>query len=1333
MPVSPSPSVFNSPDNHSFQLSHHHPSAFSQQSFTPQLSFRLQSNPLTVHHASQSPTRDSSHPTASYFTPYSSQPVNSNMRAHHPSQHDLSIPRSSSRHNHNDHQMHQHQQRQQPQQQQQSQQEQPHHQHLHQHHHHHHHHHHDPQHTHIQSQSHLQLQHDPFSDSLLMSDSYSQFSSQLPQQTLAPGNSLRQEHDSYYDPSSLSTFSNNGHQIQAHAQELVSSRYPLERSQSVVESSAVPDQSPLTRQLPSSSIPNIKSRKSALPVQMSFPEVALNPLDETPLSPNTYLASTVYPADIHSLPSNPQQHTIIPQLAQTIPSIRSLSESTHHHALLQHNAPFVSVQSTDQNFTNVTNTVPAQLPQPIYPPHAAVVLTPQESQYSIQAVLPGIPPVQTHHNVIANAVAAPSVYPSSAQPKSEVLFMNAFQQSLDSVLPPSGPSASAMTLHSVLPQHQVSALPGLTLTDMISAPQVSVPIEMLDSFLAIGRACRSIGRYDLASDAFRACMAICPESPEAVMSYQSSCRWNGIDTSRPDFARTLDLSHIFPEDVFNDIGNALRSLGRTNEAEMAYRAALNIAPRHAHAWNNLGNAMRARGAVMDAMSCYSASLTYQPGFPAAHCNLAGLMRDQGKPQEAETQYRAALLSDPNLAEAAAGLGTALRDMGRTDEAVTFYLRSVTLQPDAADHHANLANTYKDLNRIEESIGSYEAALAIQPDMPDAFCNMVHSLSVICDWRNRSQNFVTLLNIIDKQLDTLMRHPGTTSRLYSTLVGALSNSTPQLVDVCGGSRSDRDSVSVSASNGKEENSSDVIRRRKFVHHPSSPTVVKKAKNKTKFSKFMTNTSSVVAPVLASGLPSVQPFHALIYPMSPEKFRALSAAYASRAESMVAGIPPVNQSWTVPRGSRARLKVGYVSSDYNNHPYSHLTQSIYGLHGTGSSVECYCYALTPSDQSAWRLRIERESEHFRDISGLTAKQSAEAIANDGIHVLVNCNGYTKGARTELFALRPAPVQVSFMGFPGTLGAPYIEYFITDVVTSPPELSSRMHSEALLYHPHSYFVNDHRQTSFPGPKAYPSGQLTRAHYNLPEDCFLFIMHNQLYKLSPDTFDVWARILKRVPNSKIWLLRFPPSGEQRIRQEAAARGLAPDRLVFTDVAGKEEHVARAGLGDLFLDTPTCNAHTTGTDVLWSGCPMITCPGSLFASRVAASLLMAAGLPELIAQDMNEYEDLAVELATNRPKLAQIRAKIESSRYTNALFDTERWVRNVEALYWRAWKNFDDHNEPRHIYGQDVYDGSTMVSQAIPTSNGTVSNVDSFYPGADSWHSESPFSGRVFNSTVMT
>lgn len=1043
------------------------------------------------------------------------------------------------------------------------------------------------------------------------------------------------------------------------------------------------------------------------------------PLDNpAPATHLTYIQPSISPSSMFpSVPQAVMQHQFSPPTATSLRPIADLAASQH--------------LAFPQPYANASNAHPLLPQQPFSLPNIPNIQSPATAQFATpQLSTPQLPtqPLPPHANISGDGRTTPqSFVPLPQQPSTLMLgpVQPPLQQMEHPVPSPLNqlPEINLQPIMQTLPLPQLSGAPVVPVQDILAAPQFTVLPAMLESYMAVGCSCRDLGRFDLAADAFRACVAICPESTEARQAFASAMYSQGVyDVTGADFAATLEVGPVYPDDVFHDIGNALRSMGKHAEAELAFRATLNIAPRHVNAWNNLGNALRARGAILDAMQCYSASLSCQPGFAAAHCNLAGLLRDQGKPQEAEAQYRAALLSDPNLAEAAAGLGTALRDMGRTDEAVSFYIRAVRLQPDAADHHANLANTYKDLNRIEESIGSYEAALALQPDLPDAFCNMVHSLSVICDWRNRSQNFATLLAIIDRQLDALLHNSTANPRLYNALAGALSNSTPQLVDVCGSSRSERDATSISAT---EENSMELPQRRKYTHHPSSPTVVRKAKLRSKFAKFITSAPSVVASVLSSGLPSVQPFHALIYPMSPEKFRALSAAYASRAEAMVSGISCVTQRWSLPRGPKARIKVGYVSSDYNNHPYSHLTQSIYGLHGTGTAVECYCYALTPSDNSSWRHRIEGESENFRDISAMTAKQSAEAIANDGIHVLVNCNGYTKGARTELFALRPAPVQVSFMGFPGTLGAHYIEYFITDVVTSPPNLASRMHSEALLYHPHSYFVNDHRQTSIPGPAAFPSGALTRAHYGLPENCFLFIMHNQLYKLSPDTFDVWARILKRVPESKIWLLRFPPTGEQRIIEEALKRGLSADRLIFTDVAGKEEHVARAGLGDLFLDTPTCNAHTTGTDVLWSGAPMITCPGSLFASRVAASLLTAAGVPELIAKDMNEYEDLAVELAWNRPRLAAIRAKIEATRYTNALFDTERWVRNVEALYWRAWRNFERGQEPTHIFGQDVYDGSTMVSRP--------GAVDPMYSGTESRRSETLMYDKVYSSAVAT
>lgn len=358
-----------------------------------------------------------------------------------------------------------------------------------------------------------------------------------------------------------------------------------------------------------------------------------------------------------------------------------------------------------------------------------------------------------------------------------------------------------------------------------------------------------------------------------------------------------------------------------------------------------------------------------------------------------------------------------------------------------------------------------------------------------------------------------------------------------------------------------------------------------------------------------------------------------------------------------------------------------QSVFGLHNR-DEFEIYCYALAPSDKSQWRHKIESEVEHFTEISNLTNDDAARLINNDGIHILVNLNGYTKGARNEIFALSPAAIQVSYMGFCGTLGAEYMHYLIGDNHVTPPALR-RHYSEKILSMPHSYFVNDHRQSAREvlDPECCP----TRADYGVPEDKFVFCNFNQVYKIDPETFDMWMNILKRVPNSVLWLLRFPPLAENNLRAEAKARGVREHRLHFTAVAPKDEHLKRGYLADLFLDTPECNAHTTGCDILWSGTPMLTLSREKMASRVGASLLSAIGLSELVAETLEDYEELAVTLALDMNKLWDCRKSLEEARVTSPLFDTSRWVRNCETGFKLMWDRYARGLEPDHIDVPDI------------------------------------------------
>lgn len=423
-----------------------------------------------------------------------------------------------------------------------------------------------------------------------------------------------------------------------------------------------------------------------------------------------------------------------------------------------------------------------------------------------------------------------------------------------------------------------------------------------------------------------------------------------------------------------------------------------------------------------------------------------------------------------------------------------------------------------------------------------------------------------------------------------------------------------------------------------------------------------------------LPSVQPFHALVYPLAPEDKLIISKTYARFTAMQVQKYSPFPK-----QVSNEKIRVGYVSSDFCDHPLSHLMQSVFGMHDR-NFFQVFCFALTTDDGSEYRRKIREGSDFFIDLSNINDSHAlAETIYNYNIDVLVNLNGYTRGSKNEIFALRPGRIQISFMGFPGTMGADYIDYLISDKTTTPINYI-KYYSENIIWMPHTYFVNDYMQSNLeildPRLRPHRSGLL-------PENKFVFANFNQLYKIDPETFHIWMNILKRVPNSVLWLLRFPLSGEPNIKYYAALEGVDPCRIIFTDLAPKKNHINRCNLADLCLDTPWFNGHTTSCDLLWSGVPLLTLPLECMASRVASGLCYALECPELIMKSPEEYEQKAVDLALgprnefeeiklpehirNRfgsSELKALRAKIELKRITAPLFNTQLWVHYVEKAY---------------------------------------------------------------------
>lgn len=810
---------------------------------------------------------------------------------------------------------------------------------------------------------------------------------------------------------------------------------------------------------------------------------------------------------------------------------------------------------------------------------------------------------------------------------------------------------------------------------------VTLDPNFLDAYINLGNVLKEARIFDRAAAAYLRALSLSPNNAVvngnlACVYYEQGLLGLAIET----FRRAIRLQPNFP-DAYCNLANALKEKGRIMEAEECYETALKLCPNHADSLNNLANIKRERGYIETATSLYLKALEVFPEFAAAHSNLASVLQQQGKLSEAIHHYKEAIKISPTFADAYSNMGNTLKEIGDVQGALQCYTQAIQINPTFADAHSNLASIHKDSGNVTEAIAAYKAALRLKPDFPDAFCNLVHCLQIICDWTDYDERMRKLISIVGEQLQ---------------------------------------------------------------------------KNR---------------------LPSVHPHHSMLYPLSHAHRKAIASKHATFCIEKVSILrkQPYDFSHFKKKLPR-KIRIGYVSSDYGNHPTSHLMQSVPGMHNR-DKVEIFCYALSPNDGTKFRSKVEREADHFIDLSAIPCNgKAADRIYSDRIHILVNMNGYTKGARNEIFALRPAPIQVMWLGYPGTSGASYMDYIVTDATTSPLSLAEQ-YSEKLAHMPETFFLGDHKQMFphliervilsespsiiketivtedgsnrnvnriLPPPDnvsivnatdlspiiekpeiksicevavvdMISQGQIqtsvngvvvqnglattqmnnraatgeeapssivvtTRQQYNLPENAVVYCNFNQLYKIDPKILKVWVNILKRVPNSVLWLLRFPLIGEANIISRAVQLGLSPDRIIFSNVAAKEEHVRRGQLADVCLDTPLCNGHTTGMDVLWAGTPMLTLPLETLASRVASSQLSCLGTPELIATSYEEYESIAVRLGSDREYLKSVRAKVWKARTESHLFDVKLYVKNLEDLFIRMWRKYENDEEPDHI-----------------------------------------------------
>jgi predicted O-linked N-acetylglucosamine transferase (SPINDLY family) len=412
--------------------------------------------------------------------------------------------------------------------------------------------------------------------------------------------------------------------------------------------------------------------------------------------------------------------------------------------------------------------------------------------------------------------------------------------------------------------------------------------------------------------------------------------------------------------------------------------------------------------------------------------------------------------------------------------------------------------------------------------------------------------------------------------------------------------------------------------------------------------------------------VFPFDVLHLEDHPARHRARSELYART--QFQARAPAVNVG---PNVKPERLRIGYFSADFHDHATMHLMARLFELHDSDQfEVVVYSYGIHAEDKM--RNRLKDAVNEFHDVRDLGDSEIARLSRSHEIDIAVDLKGYTQHSRLGIFSYRAAPIQISYLGYPGTTGAPFIDYLIADAVVIP-KAQAAHYSEQIIYLPHSYQVNDNiREIS---DKA-----ITRATAGLPETGFIFCCFNNNYKIGAGEFDIWMRLLQQVEDSVLWLFKSNAWAQANLRKAAQQRGVEPERIVFADRVPQAEHLARHQLADLFLDTFRYNAHTTASDALWAGLPLLTCTGEGFPARVAASLLTAVELPELITSSEQEYEQLALELAHNPERLTAMKVALANHRTTTPLFNTERFTEHLEQAYQQVYQCYFDGKEPASI-----------------------------------------------------
>jgi len=775
-------------------------------------------------------------------------------------------------------------------------------------------------------------------------------------------------------------------------------------------------------------------------------------------------------------------------------------------------------------------------------------------------------------------------------------------------------------------------------------------------------------RYSKAVELIRKAIKICPDNP----LFHSNCgvalsELRQLDAAVASYDRAIAIQPDYAEAHYNR-GNALQELQHRAAAVTSYDRAIAIKPDYAEAHYNRGNVLKELRELDAAVASYDRAIAIQPNLAQAHCNRGNALAELKQDAAAVASYDRAIAINPDYAQAHSNRGNALKELGQFAAAVASYDRAIAIQPDYAQAHSNRGNALVELKQIAAAVASYDRAIAIEPDYAQAHYNRGNALTelqqfaaavasydraIAIDPRDARTHYnrgnaLTGLKLLEAALASYDRaialEPG-----YAEAYGNRGNALQDLQQLDAALASYEQAIAIKPDidyllGTLLHTKMKLCDWRGF--EASTSELFRKIENKER-----ATTSSAALALTTS--PALQQEAARIY--GDHKYPA----------DFSLGIIPK-------RPKSARLRIGYFSADFHHHATSYLMAELLEQHDK-ERFELIAFSFGPAQEDAMRQRIAAAFSQFIDVRSRSDREIAMLARQLEIDMAVDLKGYTQDHRAGIFSFRAAPVQVGYLGYPGTMASAYMDYLIADR-TLIPSGSQRYYSEKIVYLPNSYQVSDTK-------REIADRVFTRHELGLPEDGFVFCCFNNHYKITPGIFDGWMRILHRVAGSVLWLLGGTPTVLVNLRKEARARGVSDDRLIFAERLPLPEHLARQRAADLFLDTLPCNAHTTANDALWAGLPVLTCMGDSFASRVAGSLLNAIHLPELITHNQADYEALAIELATDPKALSGIKATLTANRLTAPLFDTARFTRHLEAAFRQMYERYRADLPPDHIY----------------------------------------------------